>query len=126
MAEAFEITPELAAHLLESSRPSFSLDQEMTKDGESYRDFLVTEWEPEESDRDARLRNRIRHLMQDLDEREKTVLCMRFGLEGNRTATLEEVGERLSLSRERSRQIQQRALAKLLKNAKEKNLEDYL
>lgn len=126
MAEAFEITPQLAAHLLESSRPSFSLDQELTKEGETYRDFLVTDWEPMEIDQDSRLQSRIRHLLGDLDEREQTVLRMRFGLDGARVSTLEEVGVHLSLSRERSRQIQQKALAKLLKSAKDKHLEDFL
>ena len=52
-------------------------------------------------------------LLAELDERESTVLKMRFGLENLETHTLKEIGEELSLTRERVRQIETEALAKL-------------
>lgn len=62
-------------------------------------------------------------LLAELDEREATVLKMRFGLENTPTHTLKEIGESMGLTRERVRQIETEALAKLhhgLKDPKEK------
>ena len=126
LADAFDVSRDLAGHLLESTRPSFSLDQTVSKEGDSYRDFLTFDWEPLDRDREHGLQHRLRDLMTQLDERERTVLRMRFGLDGTGTATLEEVGRALELSRERSRQIQQKALSKLLKSARSSHLDDYL
>lgn len=52
-------------------------------------------------------------LVERLDEREQTILRYRFGLDGGSERTLEEVGERFGVTRERIRQIQNLALAKL-------------
>lgn len=126
IAKAFEVNRDQAGHLVESSRPSFSLDQEIGGEGDSFRDLLVQEWEPSDSDRKGVLKNRIRHLLADLDDRERLVLRMRFGLDGRPARTLEQVGHELHLSRERSRQIQQRALSKLRRTATVAHLEDEL
>jgi RNA polymerase sigma factor (sigma-70 family) len=126
VAQAFEISPDLAGRLLQSSRPAFSLDQEVGPEGDTYRDFLLLHWEPSDQDRSQRLSHRLSDLLSSLDEREQTVLRMRFGLDGTESCTLEEVGRRLSLSRERSRQIQQKALRKLRRCADEHHLKDYL
>ena len=48
-----------------------------------------------------------------LDERERTILCLRFGLDGGGERTLEEVAEYFGLTRERIRQIEARAMSKL-------------
>jgi RNA polymerase primary sigma factor len=55
----------------------------------------------------------VSDMMVDLDERQKTVLQMRFGLEGTEPHTLKEIGEALGLTRERVRQIETEALRKL-------------
>ncbi len=117
VAQAFEFDREHAGRLVESSRVSLSLEQEADDGGERFRDLLATDWEPTDSEREGSLRNRISHLLADLDEREKAVLRMRFGLDGDAEQTLEEIGTRLHLSRERSRQIQQQALVKLRRAA---------
>ena len=57
--------------------------------------------------------NRLRHLLKDLDEREIMILNMRFGMDGSRPKTLEEVSQEIGRTRERVRQIQNQALAKL-------------
>lgn len=56
---------------------------------------------------------RLRYLLKDLDEREIMILRMRFGMDGNRPKTLEEVSQEIGRTRERVRQIQNQALAKL-------------
>jgi RNA polymerase primary sigma factor len=66
---------------------------------------------------DALLKNNDNELVQEvlatLDKRESRILAMRFGLDDGRPKTLEEVGERLGVTRERIRQIQEEALAKM-------------
>ena len=126
VASAFKVDREQAGHLVESSRASFSLEQEIDEDGDRYRDVIAERWEPTDSERQSTLKNRIRHLLSDLDERERTVLRLRFGLDGRKARTLEEVGTVLHLSRERSRQIQQSALGKLKLRAGETSLKDEL
>lgn len=61
-----------------------------------------------------------------LDEREKQIIKMRYGLSGEEPKTLEEAGEKLGISRERVRQLEQRALKKLKAVALKKHLKDFL
>ena len=61
----------------------------------------------------ARLQRATQEAIQGLPERERHILCWRFGLEGGRPHTLEEIGQKLNLSRERVRQLEVRALAQL-------------
>ena len=70
------------------------------------------------------LREQIREILGDLTEREQQVLRLRYGLDDDRSRTLEEVGKQLNVTRERIRQIEAKALRKL----KRKNfrMKDYL
>jgi RNA polymerase primary sigma factor len=61
----------------------------------------------------ARLADQARRGLSRLDDRERSILTWRFGLDGGEEHTLQEIGERLGLSRERARQLEPRALAKL-------------
>ena len=61
-----------------------------------------------------------------LTDREAKVLKMRFGLGGNRPMTLEEVGSKFGVTRERIRQIEAKALRKLKHPSRRKKLQDYL
>lgn len=62
---------------------------------------------------DKTLRNDIRQMLNQLDERESTIINLRFGIDGRKEQTLEEVGAKFKITRERVRQIQNIALAKL-------------
>ena len=68
---------------------------------------------PFEMLRDKTMRDEVRDLLQELDEREATILTLRFGLDGNKPLTLEDVGKKFKVTRERVRQIQNIALTKL-------------
>jgi RNA polymerase primary sigma factor len=61
----------------------------------------------------VRLADQARRGLSRLDERERRILTWRFGLDGGEEHTLQEIGEKLGLSRERARQLEARALAKL-------------
>ena len=64
--------------------------------------------------------------LEDLDEREKNVVRMRFGLDGEKPRTLEEVGRHFGVTRERVRQIEARTMAKLRHPHRSQKLRDYL
>ncbi|EDP72967.1 sigma-70 family RNA polymerase sigma factor, partial [Hydrogenivirga sp. 128-5-R1-1] len=61
-----------------------------------------------------------------LDEREREIIKHRYGLEGEEPKTLNEVGEMLGISRERVRQLENRALKKLRALAMKRHLKDFL
>ena len=63
--------------------------------------------------RDKTLRQEVRDIIEELDPREAEILMMRFGLDGSKPRTLEEVGQKFKVTRERVRQIQNIALTKL-------------
>ena len=69
---------------------------------------------------------RIKAMVDDLDEKEAEVIRMRFGLEGEEPRTLQEIGEALGLSRERIRQIESKAKEKLRRSREVQGLRGYL
>jgi len=70
--------------------------------------------------------DQIQSIVNDLDEKERRVLRMRFGLDGEEPRTLQEIGEELGLSRERIRQIESKAKEKLRRNQQAQGLRGYL
>jgi len=72
------------------------------------------------------IQEQVREILKELDEKEALVLRLRFGLEDDRPQTLQEVGERLQLTRERIRQIEQKAMRKLSRSHKLQQLRGYL
>jgi len=72
------------------------------------------------------IEHQIRDILGELDEKEATVLKLRFGLDDDRPQTLQEIGERLNLTRERIRQIEQKAMRKLSRSHQVQQLRGYL
>ncbi|GIU92314.1 MAG: RNA polymerase sigma factor SigA [Acidimicrobiia bacterium] len=72
------------------------------------------------------LQDYLAHALENLNERERQVLVMRFGLEDGRVRTLEEVGEHFKVTRERIRQLETKALAKLRHPQNSRRLEGFL
>lgn len=81
---------------------------------------------PEEVATSEYLREQITDVLDELQDREKRVLALRFGLEDGINRTLEEVGKEFGVTRERIRQIEAKALRKLKEKSLEKQLNDYL
>lgn len=75
---------------------------------------------------ESELRRQARELLDELPEREAEVLRLRYGLGGVGTRTLEEIGQKLSLSRERARQLERDALRKLRVVSEKRRLRTYL
>jgi len=84
-------------------------------DGGEFGDIVRDEnaLTPFELLRDQTMRAEVRELIKELDEREAAILTARFGLDGNKERTLEEVGKKFKVTRERVRQVQNIALRKL-------------
>jgi RNA polymerase primary sigma factor len=74
----------------------------------------------------ASAQHQIREMLAVLDEKEELVLKLRFGLDDDRPMTLQEIGDRLHLTRERIRQIEQKAMRKLGRSKKLQQLRGYL
>jgi RNA polymerase primary sigma factor len=72
------------------------------------------------------IEHQIREILGELDEKEATVLKLRFGLDDDRPQTLQEIGDRLNLTRERIRQIEQKAMRKLSRSHQVQQLRGYL
>ncbi|PIP29918.1 RNA polymerase sigma factor RpoD [Candidatus Jorgensenbacteria bacterium CG10_big_fil_rev_8_21_14_0_10_54_38] len=96
-------------------------------EGSVLSDFIKDEQSlsPDQLASVALLRDQIKEILIDLNERERKILAMRFGLEDNIPHTLEEVGKIFGVTRERIRQIEAKALEKIRSHAKVKKLEGY-
>ncbi len=94
---------------------SLSLENPVGEDGDVLGDFIRDEGgqDPYESTMSFELVQLAKRAMENLDPREKRILRLRYGLEDGQERTLEEVGRIFSLSRERIRQIEKRALQRL-------------
>ncbi|WP_269523940.1 sigma-70 family RNA polymerase sigma factor [Coraliomargarita parva] len=116
IAYAMEMPVNKVAHLKTVSvRPS-SLDAPVGEDGEtSFGELVGDENQPTpfENLHEKTRSNDIRDVISQLDEREGEIIRLRFGLDGNRPLTLEEVGEHFDVTRERVRQIQNIAIHKM-------------
>ena len=111
------------------SREPISLDIPVGSEENSFLgDFIEDESIPAPVDSASRrlLQEQMSEILNDLPERERRVLSMRFGLEDGMSQTLEDVGKEFNITRERVRQIEARALRKLRHPMQSRKLRDYL
>ncbi len=130
IAKAMEIEVEKVEHIMKIKQDISSLDASVRDDEEDsvLGDFIVDEdtVSPEESATGSLLKEHVKDMLGALTEREQKILKLRFGLEDGKSHTLEEVGQEFSVTRERIRQIEAKALAKLRKHKDAKKLHDYI
>jgi RNA polymerase primary sigma factor len=123
------LEPEKVREILKISQKTTSLETPIGDDEDSYLgDFIAddTQESPYETTSKKLLRENLMEVLSALSDREAKVLKMRFGLEGKRPMTLEEVGAEFGVTRERIRQIEAKALRKLKHPSRRKKLQDFL
>ncbi|MCU0230906.1 MAG: RNA polymerase sigma factor RpoD/SigA [Acidobacteria bacterium] len=129
IAEAMEVDPEDVTTLLQVSDENISLSEVIDEEHEFHlSDKLEQEVIPSADAVMLRgaLKTHMRAALADLDDKERRVILLRYGLTGEEPKTLKEIGEAMSLSRERIRQIEAQALRKLHRSSKCQQLRSYL
>jgi RNA polymerase primary sigma factor len=130
IAKEMGLEIEKVEHIMKIKQDIHSLDQSVRDDEEDsvLGDFVEDEdtISPEESATNQLLKEQVKDLLGSLSEREQKIIRLRFGLEDGKNHTLEEVGQEFSVTRERIRQIEAKALAKLRKHKDSKRLLDYI
>ena len=129
LAEALGLTTQKLQWMQKVSWMPISLETPVGDDEESeLGNFIEDEFNPTpvESTYQTMLKEKMSDVLATLDPREARILSMRFGLDDGVTYTLEQVGERFGLTRERIRQIEGKALRRLRHPRRSRQLKDYL
>ena len=132
IADELDLPPSKVGWMLKVAQAPLSLDMSVTNlegDGDhALGDFLEDESEPLPADMAAQqlLREQMEDLLNVLTTREGRILQLRYGLRGGRSHTLEEVGKKFGVTRERIRQIEAKALEKLRHPQRQSRFRDYL
>lgn len=132
LAKELEMEPDKVEYVIKIKQDITSLDAGVGRDGEDedsvLGDFIEDEdsTTPEESATMQLLKEQVQAVLSTLSDREQKIIKMRFGLENGKSHTLEEVGQEFAVTRERIRQIEAKALAKLRKHKDAKKLHEYL
>ena len=129
VAEKIGMSPEKVREIMKIAQDPVSLETPIGEEEDSHLgDFIPDDDSPAPQDAAsyAMLREQIREVLHTLTPREEQVLKLRYGLEDGRTHTLEEVGKKFNITRERTRQIEAKALRKLRHPSRSKRLKDFL
>lgn len=132
LAKELEMEPDKVEYVMKIKQDITSLDAGVGRDNDEddslLRDFIEDEDSvtPEESAASQLLKEQVNSVLSTLSDREQKIIKMRFGLENGKSHTLEEVGQEFAVTRERIRQIEAKALAKLRKHKDAKKLHEYL
>ncbi|MDP1760346.1 MAG: RNA polymerase sigma factor RpoD [Candidatus Woesebacteria bacterium] len=129
IGEQVELDPDRVREIFKIAQETTSLEAPVGEDQESILgDFIPDESQLSPVDQASKqlLKDHLDEVLGTLTEREAKVLKLRFGLEGTKQMTLEEVGKVFGVTRERIRQIEAKALRKLKHPSRSKKLQDYL
>lgn len=130
IAKEMDISIERVENIMKIKQDPSSIDAPIKdeEDDSVLADFIEDEESvtPEESASGQLLKEQVREMLSALSDREQKIIKLRFGLEDGRNHTLEEVGQEFSVTRERIRQIEAKALAKLRKHRDVQRLHDYI
>ncbi|MCD8124829.1 MAG: RNA polymerase sigma factor RpoD [Lachnospiraceae bacterium] len=129
LAQALDMTEEKVMEIMQIAREPASLETPIGEEDDSNLGDFVADSNavtPEGNVESVMLREHIDVLLDDLKDREKQVVILRFGLEDGHPRTLEEVGKEFNVTRERIRQIEAKALRKLRNPVRSKRIRDFL
>lgn len=116
IAKRLKVSPEDVEELKQLIRKTYSLETPVGDKEESFlRDIIAdsTITSPAKIVESISMREEIDKWLAELKDKEREVICLRFGLEGQEPKTLEEIGQKFGLTRERIRQIEAASLSKL-------------
>lgn len=128
IAERMGLTLEEVRKILKYSVEPVSLETPIGDEEESLLGDFITDENivlPENYALTETMKEKVRAILEELNEREQKVLRLRFGLDDGRARTLEEVGHEFNVTRERIRQIEAKALRKLKNPIKSRKIQDY-
>ena len=129
IAEGMEVTPERVRDILKVSHEPVSLETPIGEEEDSHLGDFIEDRNapaPPEAATIQLRKEEVANALGTLNERERRVLQLRFGIEDGRSRTLEEVGRDFGVTRERIRQIEAKALRKLRHPSRSKKLKDFL
>ena len=129
IAKEMEISPEKVREIVKVSQLPISLESPIGEEEDSPLGNSIEDRNalpPVDAASKQLLKEQIEDVLYTLTPREQRVLQLRFGLEDGRSRTLEEVGKEFSVTRERIRQIEAKALRKLRHPSRSRKLKDYL
>jgi RNA polymerase primary sigma factor len=128
-AEHMELTPEKVRAIIKVSQEPVSLETPIGEEGDAHLGDFIEDTDavvPIDAASFILLQEQIDGVLNSLNEREKEVIRLRFGLTDDHSRTLEEVGREFGVTRERIRQIEFKTLAKLRHPTRSAKLRDYL
>lgn len=129
LADALDMTEDKVLEIMQIAREPASLETPIGEEDDSNLGDFVADNNtvtPEANIESVMLREHIDVLLKDLKDREREVIILRFGLRDGHPRTLEEVGKIFSVTRERIRQIEAKALRKLRNPVRSKKIKDFL
>lgn len=128
LAEELDISTDEVTRTLSVSHRHTSVDQPSSEEGNNLLDVLENESEktPDSAMMVDSLRMEVKRALATLSEREAEILILYFGLNGHPSKTLAEIGDRFDLTRERVRQIKDKATRRLQQNSSHTALKSYL
>ena len=129
IADAMHLTEARVQEIIKIAQDPVSLETPIGEEEDSHLgDFIPDESAPAPADAAfyALQREQLMEVLDTLTEREKKVICLRYGLDGGKSYTLEEVGEIFKVTRERIRQIEAKALRKLRHPSRSEPLKSFL
>ena len=129
LANALDMTEDKVLEIMQIAREPASLETPIGEEDDSNLGDFVADNNtvtPEGNIESVMLKGHIAELLDDLKEREREVIILRFGLRDGHPRTLEEVGKEFHVTRERIRQIEAKALRKLRNPVRSKKIKDFL
>jgi len=128
IAAQLDLSPEKVRDLLRLDQDTISLEQPMGEDDFVLSDTIVDQGtaSPDATASKHLLDDAIKEVLGQLDERERQVVTLRFGLEDGKVSTLDEVGRAFGITRERVRQIEVKTMAKLRRPERSTQLRGFL
>jgi len=129
LADALDEDPEKVQYMMKVARRPLSLEMPTTKEGDAVLGDFVEDHEtplPDETATKHLLKEHLEEVMEALPSREVRILRLRYGVPDGKSHTLQEVGEKVGVSRERVRQIEAQALRRLRQPRIQRILRDYL